>query len=274
MRKHLIVILISLVACDVPVTLDEAQLAPVIVIEGQLTDIPALNYVKLTTTTSFYHKGPIPAVTDAIVSISEEGGSVYSFVHNPGGSEDSIGYYKSVPSFAGKDGLAYTLHVTANGQEYTASDTMVAVNTIDSLTYQVNQLQKQHQPDSGQIYELLLYAKEPQDIRNYYLFRFYRNDSAVRAYENDIYIAEDAALGPTIAGLPSPVYYAQYDTASAHILNVSRYSFIYYLDLQMALNNDGGLFGPPPANPTTNLSNDALGYFLVAAVAADTVVIE
>ncbi|MDH5603303.1 MAG: DUF4249 family protein [Cyclobacteriaceae bacterium] len=274
MKKYLFIFIVFLVACDVPVTLDERQTEPVLVIEGQLTDISALNYVKLSTTAPFYAEGTTPTITDGIVTISEDGGALYPFLHNPGNHADSSGFYKPAVPLTGKVGKSYALSVLYKGIEYTAQDLMPASNTIDSLGYRINPWELSHHSDSGKVYELLLYAQEPQDVSNYYLFRFYRNDSIVRAYENDIYIAEDVALGERIAGFPSPVYFAKKDTAVVHILNVSRYSFIYYLDLQMALNNDGGLFGPPPANPHTNLSNDALGFFLVASVAADTVVIE
>jgi len=260
-------------ACDVPFELDEDQTPPVMVIEAQVTDVAHINYVKLSTTVSFYYQGDVPLVTDAVVTVAEEGGNIFTYSHNPGGSPDSVGYYLPDVPFSGKEGLTYTLSVTHDGAIYSASDVMAAPNKIDSLSYQVNPFMEFFDPEEEDKHELLLYAKEPQGIKNYYMFRFFKNDSVYRSYENDVYIAEDVALGEDINGLPSPVLYAQKDTAIVNILSVSRYAYVYYFDLQLALNNDGGMFSPPPANPNNNLDNDALGFFLVASVAADTVII-
>ena len=39
-------------------------------------------------------------------------------------------------------------------------------------------------------------------------------------------------------------------------------------------NNDGGMFNPPPGNPDNNISNGALGIFVVAPVVSEEVIIK
>ena len=38
------------------------------------------------------------------------------------------------------------------------------------------------------------------------------------------------------------------------------------VEYEILINNDGGLFGSPPANVRTNLTNGALGFFQVSAM--------
>jgi hypothetical protein len=67
--------------------------------------------------------------------------------------------------------------------------------------------------------------------------------------------------------VPSPVYYAQNDKARLEVYSLTRRGYIFYNDLSIVLNNDGGgMFGPIPSSPRTNLTNGALGFFQVSAV--------
>jgi len=98
------------------------------------------------------------------------------------------------------------------------------------------------------------------------LFKFYRNDSLLYDNATDIYISDDDLLGENIDGVDGPGFYAVGDTAKVEAYSLTRNGFIYYSDLQILINNDGGLFGSPPANSRTNLTNGAMGFFQVSAL--------
>ena len=119
-----------------------------------------------------------------------------------------------------------------------------------------------------------MYAKEPQNSTDYYLFKFYRNDSLKVYNDTDIYYADDDVLGENIDGVPSPIYYAPDDVARVEMYSLTRDGFVFYNDLQSLLNSDGGLFSQPPSNSRTNLTNGALGYFQVSAVEIKEIVIK
>ena len=70
------------------------------------------------------------------------------------------------------------------------------------------------------------------------------------------------------------MFYAQDDLARVEVYSLTREAFIYYRDLQKLLTNDGGLFGTPPANPRSNISGGALGFFQVSAIVSGEIVIE
>jgi hypothetical protein len=135
---------------------------------------------------------------------------------------------------------------------------------------------EQEDPEiTGKFYELLLYTKEPPDESNYYLFKFYRNDSLTYDWDTDIYYSDDVLLAENIDGIASPIHYGWKDKAKMEMFSLTRAGYIYYADLSTLLNNDGGgMFGPIPGPPRTNLSNDALGFFQVSAISINEMVIE
>ena len=253
-------------ACEKTVVLDTDQAPSKIVIEGLITNQPGYQYVKISRSVSFYEKGKTPRVTDAVVQVEDDLGSIVDFIHNPNGHEDSVGYYKPSDLFAGEIGRIYKLTVQVSGQLFEAEDKMLPVTTMDSLTYQVNDDEFDDPETEGKFYEVMMYAKEPQDTKDYYLFHFFRNDSLITDAPSAIYYSDDVALGEEINGIPSPVFYGEGDTARVEMYSLSRRGFVFYNDLFNILNNDGGMYSPPPANSRTNLSNGAVGFFQVSAV--------
>jgi hypothetical protein len=260
-------------SCETTVPLDLTQVEERVVIEGLVTDHASHNYVKITRSTGFYGTGTTERITDAIVSVVDNDGTMHTFVHNPNGHADSTGYYLPDVPFSGVIGKTYKLSALVDGKEYNAEDELIRLVPIDKLTYRVNEDEQADPEDEGRFYELLLSVKEPQDTRDYYLFKCYRNDKVEYANETDLYFADDELIGENIDGVPLPVYYAVNDKARVEVLSLSRDAFVFYRDLQKLLANDGGLFGTPPANPRSNLSNGALGFFQVSALQSGEVII-
>lgn len=264
-KIFLLVILVS--SCDEPTELDLRQTPPKIVIEGLLTNKPGYQAVKVSTSTRFYGSGQTPRVEDALVKVTDDSGNEFLFVHNPSNHSDSAGIYVPQIPFQGQIGRTYTLAVEVDGEQYQASDKLMSVIPVDSLAFQINEDQQEDPNEPGKIYELLLFAREPQDEENYYLFKYYRNDSLILYNPTDIYFSDDIVLAEKIDGVPSPVYYGPNDTARIEVYSLTRNGFIFYNDLTTVLSNDGGgMFGPIPAPPRSNLSNGALGFFQVSAV--------
>jgi hypothetical protein len=258
---------IVLISCEESTQLDLKQTPPKIVIEGVVTNRPGDQSVKVSRSTDFYGSGQTPRVSNATVTVTDDAGMEFNFVHNPRNHADSIGIYVPEVPFTAQSGKTYTLHVSLDGETYDASDKLLSVIPIDSLKFRINEDQQDDPNEEGKIYELLLYAREPQDEKNYYLFRYYRNDSLISYNPSDVYFSDDELLDEKIDGVPSPVYYAANDKARVEVYSLTRNGYVFYSDLYTVLNNDGGgMFGPIPSSPRTNLSNGALGFFQVSAV--------
>jgi hypothetical protein len=266
--KYIVLIFTALVfwSCEKTVFLDLDQTPSKIVIEGLVTNQPGYQFVKVTRTVDFYESGETPRITDATVLVEDDLGNQFIYIHNPNNHPDSSGYYLPVVPFVGETGRTYYLTVEVNGEQYEASDKLYDVTLIDSLEYRVNIDEEDDPKEDGKFYEVLMYAKEPQETDDYYLFKFFRNDSLVLYNPSDIYFSDDKTLGEEINGIPSPVFYALGDSARVEMYSLSRTGYVFYNDLFNLINNDGGMFSPPPANSRTNLSNGALGFFQVSSV--------
>lgn len=266
--KYFILIFTAFVfwSCEKTVFLDLDQVPSKIVIEGLVTNQPGYQFVKVTRTVDFYESGETPRITNATVLVEDDLGNQFVYIHNPNNHPDSTGYYLPAVPFVGETGRIYYLTVDVNGEQYEASDKLYDVTSIDSLEYRVNIDEENDPKEDGKFYEVLMYAKEPQETNDYYLFKFFRNDSLVLYNPSDIYFSDDKTLGEEINGIPSPVFYAVGDTARVEMYSLSRTGYVFYNDLFNLINNDGGMFSPPPANSRTNLSNGALGFFQVSSV--------
>jgi hypothetical protein len=277
MRSFIIISLFSIVlmSCEETIPLDLDQSPSKIVIEGLVTNRPGRQSVKITRSSDFYSRGATPRVTNAVVSVKDDLGESISFVHNPNGHADSAGIYIPIAPFTGQIGRTYTLTVTVDEEAFEATDKLYSVIPVDSLNYQISDDEVDDPKKEGKVYEMLLYAREPQNEDNFYLFKFFRNDSLTYYDETDVYYSDDELLAEKIDGVPSPPIYGLGDTGKVEIYSLSRFGYVYFNDLSTILNNDGGgMFGPVPASPRNNLSNGALGFFQVSAVNATSIKIE
>lgn len=271
----LLVALFAFTACEESIIIDAHSSNPSIVIEGLITNQAGKQYVKISNSVDFYQDGSTQRIANATVMVSDDLGNETYFAHNPSGDDNTLGYYYADPSFKGEIGRTYKLLVMIGNESYTAEDKLLPVTTIDSLSYRINEDQQEDPKIEGKVYELLAYMKEPQETKDYYLFKFYRNDSITYYLRNsDIYFTDDTGIGENIDGIPSPVYFAVNDKAKMEIHSLSRNAFLYYNDLFNLINNDGGMISPPPVNPRTNLTNGALGFFRTSAVNSASIQIQ
>lgn len=261
-------------ACEETVQLDLDQTPPVVTIEGLVTNEEKRHVVKLSRSVGFYEGGLAPAIVDASVTVSTQGGETYAYVHNPENDPRQAGYYFSESPYLGQEGETYLLEVVIDGETFTAQDQLMPVTTIDSLEYGIDEDEFDDPEDPGRFYQVFVYAKEPQDRKDYYLVRVYRNGRELFDNYEDIYYADDEIFGESISGLETPGFYAKGDTAAVAMLSITRNGFLYYNDLFNLLNNDGGMFSPPPVNPRTNLSGGALGYFQASAVSMASILVD
>lgn len=262
-------------ACEEPYRIDEEISDPRVVIEGLVTNRQGVQFVKLSRSSSFYSSGTSPRISDAVVYVNDDAGNTIPFTHYEGDNTDSLGFYFPPAAFAGVIGRTYRLHVEVDGVTYEAEDKLYAVTPVDSLKVKLDAEEQADPEDAGRFYEVLIFAKEPQDEQNFYLFKFYRNDSLAFENDSDIYFSDDKLLAENIQGIAMPVYFAKGDTARVEAYSISRNGFVFYNDLSSLINNDsGGMFGPIPATPRTNLSNGALGFFQVSALNDADIIVE
>ena len=258
---YLAILGFSILSCEETIQLDLDQTSSRIVIEGLLTNKLGHSYVVLTKTTPFYDEKGQPRVTGAKIEITTTEGDLIML------QETKPGLYQPPSNFVGVVGQTYVLQVEVDGQIYTATETMSAVNSFDSLTYwQPPNLDDDDAIEASQFYELLVYYTEPQGIENYYQFKFYRNQEILDFNGTGVFVYDDESIAENIEGLATPEYYALGDTGRIEVFGLSRRAFRYYMDINNNINSDGGMFSGIPANAGTNIVGDAIGYFQVSAM--------
>jgi hypothetical protein len=251
--------------CNETIELDLEQTPPRIIVDGLITNENTAHYVKLSQSVDFYHKGKVPAVSGAEVTVSDNEGNVYHFLE----SETTAGYYAA--SFEGKIGNSYSLEVELpSGEKLSAEDQMVPVMQVDRLDWIVDEDEKENPREEGFYYRIRIFGEEPAATKDYYLFKFFRNDS-IQNFDSKtgVFFADDNLVGGYLDGLESPEHYKKGDEGRFEIYRISRDAFLFYNDLNNILNGDGGMSSPSPTNPRSNIRSSegpGLGLFQVSAV--------
>ena len=254
-------------ACEEVINIDIDQAPAQLVIDGLVTNEDTTHTVRITHSVAF-NENNSKVVADAVVEVSDNLGNVFNYTHNPEVYDSLQGYYISDQKFSGQEYAIYQLNVTVDNQSFTASDTLRPITTIDSLSIQIDDDAVNDSENEGKIYQVILYAKEPQETVDFYYFKFYRdgildNDSDGNG---NVFVFDDKVLGGSLDGLPSPILFREGEVAGVEIYSLTREQFVYFTDLGNILNSDGGMFSPPPANPRSNISGGALGLFQVSGL--------
>lgn len=256
-----IIPLIFFFSCTEVVEFDLAEADPKLVVEGLITDQAGPHYVRLTKTTSFYSESKPISIPDAEIIITDNLGNKDTLEYS------SDGYYLT-QTLQGVPGRTYFLEITAGGEQYVSQTTLPAVPKIDSMkVYYFNDTSS----FLGQVgYYVTFHFKDPQNQSNYYLWKIYSNGELLNETD-DIFISDDQGLQENNQ-LQIPHSYALGDTARVEMFSLTKEGYDFYYGVQTNLNNDGGFFSSPPANPLSNISNGALGLFQASSVEVQEIV--
>jgi hypothetical protein len=229
-------------SCEKVIELDLNEANKKYVIEGTVQDGETVHYVRVTSTQNIEATDNPPAVTNAVVVISD----------NAGNSETLTmvepGLYATA-TLLGVENRKYTITVTIDGEVFTASSTMPQKVLIDTLTVQTF-------PFGDIVFNSIVANRmDPVDVENFYQFNLYRNDTLVPG----IYLQDDKfANGVEFL---QPIFggdYASGDLATVEMFCIDKPVYRYFVALDQ---NGGGTGGATPANPDSNFGKACLGYF-------------
>jgi hypothetical protein len=177
-----------------------------------------------------------------------------------------MGYYKTT-KLKGIAGHTYTLTIKWQNKEYHAESYMPPVPALDSVQFKFTE---------GAIgkpsYNIpLIYFKEPQNERNYYLFKTQAvygwpysilSDEYLNSYVNGLDVCKGVTPDYWLTNYP----YNHTDSYFIEMHSITKEGYEYYKALIQQFKTDGGGYSPSPASPPTNLDNGALGFFRASAV--------
>ncbi|MCF6185436.1 MAG: DUF4249 domain-containing protein [Bacteroidales bacterium] len=247
-------------SCEDVIDVKLNNIEPQIVIEATLYNQLQPATVIITKTTNFFDTLTLNTVSGAEVLISDNKGNNVTVEET-----DSAGIYQA--NYFGKTGTTYTLTVKTEGKIYTAQAEMKPPIKIDSLTskFRTNPL-----PFQQEGYEITCYINDSINYNEYAKLDIYKNQR--RSHE--IYLFEDTY---TDGNQYEYKFYNETfqvgDTAVALVLSCDKdvYEYLYtYAEITSDTFRDSGT----PYNPTSNISNGALGYFGVFSLTGSFLIVK
>ena len=240
-----LLILIAVYSCEKVIQVDLNSAAPQIVIEGEVTNAPGPYQVKISKTVNFSSGNIFPGVSGASVKITDNTG-VSDVL-----TETSPGVYKT-NQVVGTSGNTYTLSVAVEGKQYNAVSTMPAQVNLDSITFERTSFF-----NNKRIFGVVNF-KDPVGLGNYYRFT---------QSINGVVVPEPYAMEDRLSdgrNISRPLFTDTTEMKTGDNLLIKMYcideaNYNYFRTYRLVTTNDNQ--SASPANPVSNISNGALGYF-------------
>lgn len=248
-------LLLASTGCEKVINLDLKTSASQLVIEGNLVDDNRPCQVSLRTSANYTDANTFAPVTGATITLADNAGSTETL------REATPGQYTGA-SIKGVSGRTYTLRVETGGTSYVAVSTLPApVVPFEKLSTQLSAI------GSNNIQAVVDYT-DPVGLGNSYLFRQYRNGRL----NNTIFVQNDQFtdgkhitqtlrtfsnsstdpnnLNKLVAG----------DSLQVEMQNIDANVYEYFRTFNLIITT-GAAPSTTPANPKSNFSGGALGYF-------------
>jgi hypothetical protein len=248
-------------ACKKVIQVDLHDASSRVVIEGEITNLPGTYQVKVTRSVPYTDDNNFPPVTGATVMVKDSiNGITYPF------GEVSPGIY-ATNQFAGIPLHMYKLTVIADSQQYTAISTMPGTVHLDSVTFAVNT-----NFDGKKELNAVVNFQDPPGLGNYYQFIEYLNGRQVP----NIFVFEDRLSDARYieqALYNDSSYLQKEDTLLMKMYCIDKSIYDYFFSLAQIVGSNGGFQSASPANPNTNLTGGALGYFSAHTVNEEKLIV-
>jgi len=255
-----VLLLIMFASCKKVIQLDLGNDSGKLVIEGNITNDPGQQIVKLSRNVPFTSTNTYPPVTGATVTMDNNNGRVAQLKEGPAGTYVLDTAYATA-------GRTYTLSVTVDGKTYKASSTTPEAVAMDSIASANNILDTK---DNKRM--ITVYFNDPPNVHNQYRFVMHVNNVQVKtvfAFDDEFIDGRHVTLDLQQSDID--IYPG--DTVSVEMQCIDKPIYTYWFTLmQQQGNNPGGAVAP--SNPPTNISPTTLGYFSAHTTQTTTIVVQ
>jgi Domain of unknown function (DUF4249) len=286
---------VALSSCETQIYPELEKAEALLVVDAWVTNKPGNQTIILTQSQPYFDSSIPPAVSGAVVRITDDKNGVFTFVEEGA----RLGYYVWKPignEVFGTIGNSYKLTIQTNGENYEASSHMRPVPKVDTITFMKYRDTEQN-PD---FYRGEFFAKDIVGKGDTYWVRTYKNGRLLNK-PREINILFDAGFdaGGNLYSRPDSLIdfilpkrrlmnpidtdkddkalspYVLGDSAYVEINSITNEAFDYLNEVSIQTNRPGGfaeLFARPIFNVSTNIANvnpkgkKVVGFFNVAAV--------
>lgn len=250
-------ITVFLTSCEKVIDIQLNDTEKKYVIEGVITDKNGSCQVKITQTKNFSDNNNFAGVSGARVAItSGDGKTTYL-------NETTPGTYKA--NLRGKPGAQYKLDVTIDGKPYTAVSQMPAPVAIDSIYIM--------EVDMGSEKDMMVNVvyNDPPGLGNAYRFVLSVNGQKVKSiFERNDDLSDGRRT--TVTLMDHDTNLKKSDTVTVAMQCIDQNVYKYWYSLSQGATGNG--YSASPANPVTNITGGALGYFSAHTVTERTMIIQ
>jgi hypothetical protein len=236
-----LLLFISLQSCQKVITVDLNSSAPRYVVEANISNNPGPYTIKITKSVNFDQDNNFPGVRNAQVYIKDVTANVTDTL-----SELTPGNYQT-HALSGIPGHSYSLTIKTDGNTFTATSVMPQVVSLDSLYTQKSQFSDRLQ--------IVPVYQDPVGTGNYYhLVETVRDTVADNIFlHNDELMDGNTVNQPLFGGREIKSGF----TVKVALQCIDHGVFTFYSTLQETMGQNSAT----PANPQSNISGGALGYF-------------
>jgi hypothetical protein len=271
-----IINLLAFSSCEKVIDIDLNESDNKLVIEGKINNDGECT-VKLSQVKNYNQDNEFPVITDAIVIINDNQGNLDTLEQGIAGM-----YYSE--EIIGTPGVTYSLKVIWNNEVYTSTCRMPELVQIDSLSLR----REVFFVDTTLI--TIVHFNDPANTNNYYRYRYSLNDLSINA---DYFVESDkfynglnvetripifelnpngGPSGPGGPGNPGPGPITP-DTIKVEMWGIDKSMELYYRTLSASIAAASGQQAAP-ANPESNITGNALGYFSAYSISKASIAIE
>ena len=241
--------------CEKEVVIDLNQANPKLVIDANITDQTGPYNIILSRSGNYFEPSlTFPPVSNASVIVSDDLGRIDTLKES-----STAGIYKS-SSLIGQPGRTYMLNITSDGNKYAAVSSMPSKVYIDSL-YSV----KRTSSSGVHTYDIYIMFKDPPAPGNYYRLNVHAGylvpSDSIDGRRYRLYTDKLTNGSEMVERVRTGRLVLIGDTITVDLLTIDKSTYDYFSTLRDILTSDGAATSLAPANPNTNLSNGALGYF-------------
>lgn len=241
---------LGLSSCEKVIEIDLNTPETQLVIEGNVTDQLMRQTIRISKSVPYTDSNVYPPVSGATVTVTNDQGQSWNFL------ETQPGRYTS-SRFKGEASLTYTLQVNVDNVTYTAISTMPQAVKLDGLGL------KSFTFGDEENKQVEVYYQDPDIKVNQYRFTMQVNGLPV----NRIFVENDRFTDGKEA--TSTLFYnpdndneklKEGDEVEVEMQSIDKPIYTYWFAISQQTQN-GPAAGITPANPPSNIDNNALGYF-------------
>jgi len=236
-----------------------------LVIDAWITDLDEQQSVFLHLTTDYLKQETPTTVDNALVSLSV-GDQVIDLISRGNGGYDLPGSWKA------EEGREYTLRVDHDGEEYIATALLrpkPLVQNVRAEIYDGDDEEENHGDTTA--FEVYFDLRDHPGEGDGYFGREYQlgKDPGLIVDEAG-WISDDFIDGLLLRDLTLENTYLKGEKIIVEFHSVGKAAADYFTNLDLVRYREG-LFDPPPYNIATNISNGAVGFFVMSAVYVEEV---